>query len=181
MFARMAVLIAVVNRPLLAAAWPPIAVMGAVTAAFALWHYRAGLAETRRESRPLGVQNPFSLSAAVRFGALFAVVLLVVKLAQQHAPQQAVYVVAALAGSVDVDAITCWRQACWRWPRCDGALTRLGQRAQLDERQPRHHRIVQRIVRVAQRQLELLHHRREAQVDACRRARAQAVGGSCQS
>jgi uncharacterized membrane protein (DUF4010 family) len=106
MFARMAVLVAVVNPPLLAAAWPPIAAMGAATAVFAAWHYRAGLARTRRAPQALAVQNPFSLTAAAKFGALFALVLLVVKLAQQHAPEQGVYVVAALAGSVDVDAIT---------------------------------------------------------------------------
>jgi uncharacterized membrane protein (DUF4010 family) len=106
MFARMAVLIAVINRPLLAAAWPPIAVMGAVTGAFAAWHYRAGLARTRSNARPLTIHNPFSLMAATRFAALFAAVLLIVKLAQRHAPEHGVYVVAALAGSVDVDAIT---------------------------------------------------------------------------
>src|SRR5688572_26739863 len=58
MVARMAVLVAVVNRPLLAAAWPPIAVMGAVTGAFAVWHYRAGLARTRGDPRPLAIHNP---------------------------------------------------------------------------------------------------------------------------
>jgi len=81
-------------------------VMAAVTGAFVVWHYRVGLANTRREARPLAVHNPFSLTAAARFGALFAVVLLVVKLAQRHAPEQGIYVVATLAGSVDVDAIT---------------------------------------------------------------------------
>ena len=106
MFVRIAVLVAVVNRSLLGAAWLPIAMMGAVTGAFAVWHYRAGLARTRSEPRPLAVDNPFSLTAAARFGALFAVVLLVVKLAQRYAPAQGVYAVAALAGSVDVDAIT---------------------------------------------------------------------------
>jgi uncharacterized membrane protein (DUF4010 family) len=105
MFGRMAVLIAVVNRPLLAVAWPAIAVMAAVTGAFVAWHYRAGLARTHNDARPLAVHNPFSLTAAARFGALFAAVLLVVKLAQRHAPEHGVYVVAALAGSVDVDAI----------------------------------------------------------------------------
>lgn len=105
MFARMAVLVAVVNRPLLAAAWLPIAAMSAATAAFAAWHYRAGLARAPGARQPLAVSNPFSLTAAVKFGALFAVVLLVVKLAQRYAPE-GVYVVAALAGSVDVDAIT---------------------------------------------------------------------------
>ena len=83
--------------------------MGAVTAGFAAWHYRAGLARARTHARAAhrsAVRNPFSLTAAIRFGALFAAVLLVVKLAQRHAPEQGVYVVAALAGSVDVDAIT---------------------------------------------------------------------------
>jgi uncharacterized membrane protein (DUF4010 family) len=84
-----------------------VTVAGAVIpAAFAAWHYRAGLAQTHREPRQLAVDNPFSLTAAARFGALFAVVLLVVKLAQRYAPEQGIYVVAALAGSVDVDAIT---------------------------------------------------------------------------
>jgi uncharacterized membrane protein (DUF4010 family) len=106
MFARMAVLIAVVNRPLLVVAWPPIALMAAVTGALAAWHYRAGLASSGRDARPLAVHNPFSLTAAAQFGALFAVVLLVVKLAQRHAPEQGIYVIAALASSVDVDAIT---------------------------------------------------------------------------
>jgi uncharacterized membrane protein (DUF4010 family) len=106
MLARVAMLVAVVNRPLLAVAWAPLAAMGAVTGAFAFWHYRAGLTRTPHESRPLAVHNPFSLMAAARFGALFALVLLIVKAAQRYAPEQGIYVVAALAGSVDVDAIT---------------------------------------------------------------------------
>ena len=55
---------------------------------------------------PLALSNPFSLAAATRFAAVFAAVLLVVKIAERYAPQQGTYVVAALAGSVDVDAIT---------------------------------------------------------------------------
>jgi uncharacterized membrane protein (DUF4010 family) len=106
MFVRVLVLVAVVNQPLLAAAWPPIAAMGAMTAGFAVWHYRAGLAHARGATQQLAVSNPFSLTAAMKFGALFAVVLLLVELARRHAPEQGVYVVAALAGSADVDAIT---------------------------------------------------------------------------
>ncbi|MGH8808505.1 MAG: MgtC/SapB family protein, partial [Noviherbaspirillum sp.] len=107
MFLRTMVLIAIVNPTLLAAAWIPFAGMGAVTAAFAGWHYRAGLVDRAvREKEKVAVRNPFSLSSAIRFGALFAVVLLVVKLAQNYSPGIGVYVVSALAGSVDVDAIT---------------------------------------------------------------------------
>jgi uncharacterized membrane protein (DUF4010 family) len=108
MFVRVLVLVALVNRPLLGALWLPMAAMAGITAGFAGWHYRAGLAHARgaTQQQPLAVSNPFSLTAAVKFGALFAGVLLVVKLAQQAAPASGIYVVAALAGAVDVDAIT---------------------------------------------------------------------------
>ncbi len=107
MFARVLVLIAVINRSLLLTAWPPIAAMGVVTGAFAVWHYRAGLADARAtRQQEVAVSNPFSLTAAAKVGALFAVVLLTVKLAEKQAPGLGVYVVAALAGSADVDAIT---------------------------------------------------------------------------
>jgi uncharacterized membrane protein (DUF4010 family) len=42
----------------------------------------------------------------MKFAALFAAVLLVVKLTQTYAPPSGLYVVAALAGTTDVDAIT---------------------------------------------------------------------------
>jgi uncharacterized membrane protein (DUF4010 family) len=52
------------------------------------------------------VQNPFSLWAAAKFGALFAVVLLAVKIVQENFPPSGLYAVAGLSGLVDVDAIT---------------------------------------------------------------------------
>ena len=52
------------------------------------------------------LRNPFSLTAAAKFAAFFALVLLVVKLVQTYAPSHGVYFVAALAGTTDVDAIT---------------------------------------------------------------------------
>ena len=54
----------------------------------------------------LKVQNPFSLTEAAKFAALFAVVLLAVKIVQEHFPPSGLYAVAALAGLTDVDAIT---------------------------------------------------------------------------
>lgn len=106
MVVRLAAVVGIVNRPLLLAAWVPLATLGVATAAFALWHYRAGLAAAKADDdEGVAVGNPFSLSSAMRFGALFAAVLLIVKLAQQHAPGVGLVVVAALAGTVDVDAI----------------------------------------------------------------------------
>ena len=52
------------------------------------------------------MKNPFSLTAAAKFAALFGVVLLAVKIVQQTMPPSGLYAVAALSGLVDVDAIT---------------------------------------------------------------------------
>jgi len=106
MFLRVTVIVAIVNRQLLEVVWPPLLVMALVTGALAARHYLAGAAAaTATADHPIVVKNPFSLSAAIRFGALFAVVLVVVKLAQQHLPSAGLYAVSALAGAADVDAI----------------------------------------------------------------------------
>lgn len=107
MFLRVTVIVAIVNRQLLGAVWLPLLVMALVTGAFAARHYLAGAAASTAATadHPIVVKNPFSLSAAIRFGALFAVVLVVVKLAQQHLPSAGLYAVSALAGAADVDAI----------------------------------------------------------------------------
>jgi uncharacterized membrane protein (DUF4010 family) len=52
------------------------------------------------------LSNPFSLTSAAKFAALFALYSLLVAIVQQHFPPEGVYVVAALAGTTDVDAIT---------------------------------------------------------------------------
>jgi uncharacterized membrane protein (DUF4010 family) len=52
------------------------------------------------------LRNPFSLAAAAKVAAFFALVLLVVKIAEAEFPGGGVYFVAAFAGSTDVDAIT---------------------------------------------------------------------------
>jgi len=106
MFVRAASLVAIVNAALLRTIWIPFALMGAVTAAYAVWHYRASLTATAPvEQQGVAIANPFSLGSAIRFGALFAAVLLIVRLAQEHAPGTGLYVVSALAGSVDVDPL----------------------------------------------------------------------------
>jgi uncharacterized membrane protein (DUF4010 family) len=46
------------------------------------------------------------LTAAAKFAAFFAVVLLAVKIVQENFPASGFYAVAALAGLTDVDAIT---------------------------------------------------------------------------
>jgi uncharacterized membrane protein (DUF4010 family) len=97
-----------VYAPLVTKVLVPFAAMGIATAILAGVFYWLG---TRRKrpiapSEQVKVKNPFSLAAATRFGLLFAVVLLVVKLTERYAPVEGLYVVAAVAGLTDVDAIT---------------------------------------------------------------------------
>ena len=123
MFIRVLVLVAVVNRALLMPLLVPFVVMAAVVAGFAAWLYYSDgspdkgartkgalnkgtrTKETSNQGDIAG-RNPFSLTAAAKFAALFAVVLLAVKIVQQTMPPSGLYAVAALSGLVDVDAIT---------------------------------------------------------------------------
>ena len=108
MFIRVLVLVAVVNRALLAPLLVPFLVMAVTVGAFAAFYYfRDGSTEQRGSAKgEVDVKNPFSLMAAAKFGVLFAVILLAVKIVQQTMPPSGLYAVAALSGLVDVDAIT---------------------------------------------------------------------------
>jgi uncharacterized membrane protein (DUF4010 family) len=97
----------VLNRALVTRILIPLALMG-TAAALAAWSLsRGGPAGTK--STPAGavpLRNPFSLTEASKFGAFFVAVLLVVKIVQIRFPGKGLYMVAALAGLTDVDAIT---------------------------------------------------------------------------
>ncbi len=104
MFVRVIVEVLVVNRALLPLLAVPFGAMATVAAGAAWFLHRGSKLGARAESVPL--RNPFSLAAAAKFAAFFALVLLVVELVQTYAPGRGVYFVAALAGTTDVDAIT---------------------------------------------------------------------------
>jgi uncharacterized membrane protein (DUF4010 family) len=104
MFARVLVMVLAVNRDLLLPLLPPFVAMGLVALAAAWLLYRQSDAAAPAQDVPL--KNPFSLTSAVKFGLLFAAVLLLVKLAQFYFPGGGIYALATLAGLTDVDAIT---------------------------------------------------------------------------
>lgn len=107
MFVRVSVEVAVVHAPLLRELILPMAAMALVALAAAVTLLLRGRRAARTaEGGSVPLKNPFSLVSAMSFGALFTVVLLVVKIVQEHAPASGVKVVAALAGLTDVDAIT---------------------------------------------------------------------------
>jgi uncharacterized membrane protein (DUF4010 family) len=79
-----------------------MAVAGLVVCAF-YWLKRG---DTATASQDVRLTNPFELSQAFKFGAFFAVVLIIADLAQKLFGNSGLYVSALLAGLTDVDAIT---------------------------------------------------------------------------
>jgi len=104
MFLRVLVTVLIVNRAMVPHLAVPFLLMAAVTAGFAWFFYRRSAGGSATGNVPLS--NPFSLTSAVKFAALFALVLLLVAIVQQRFPREGIYVVAAVAGTTDVDAIT---------------------------------------------------------------------------
>lgn len=105
MSARVLIEVAVVHPPLLRALILPIGAMMLTGAAVALVLY------LRSRSMPtvtseVRFANPFELTSAVKFGLLFALVLIGSKAAQLYAGALGMYGAALLAGTTDVDAIT---------------------------------------------------------------------------
>jgi len=108
MFGRVIAEVLVVNRAIAADVIAPFAAMGVSAAIPALFYFRRGAST---DDRPATVQdvpltNPFSLTAASQFAVFFATILLLVRFVQMFFPGNGLYVVAALAGLTDVDAIT---------------------------------------------------------------------------
>jgi uncharacterized membrane protein (DUF4010 family) len=108
MFVRVVVTVAIVYPPLVARLLMPFTAMAAAAAVLAGAFYWLGARRPRpvEASGEVQVKNPFSLVAAARFGLVFALVLVVVKLTERYAPAEGLYVVAGVAGLTDVDAIT---------------------------------------------------------------------------
>jgi uncharacterized membrane protein (DUF4010 family) len=100
---------------------PVVGVM-AIEGTVAAWLLARKSAVT--DSGPSGaeIRNPFSLTAALTFGAVYALVLLLVQGAQIYFGPRGIYLAAALAAIADVDAVSiaCARlgavEAAWHTP-----------------------------------------------------------------
>ena len=105
MAVRVVGLVAVINRPLVAAVAVP---MGAMTlaglGAAGLFYLRSR--KESREGEEVKFSNPFEISSALKFGLVFTIVLIASKFAAATWGHKGTYFAALLAGSTDVDAIT---------------------------------------------------------------------------
>ncbi|AET65033.1 MgtC/SapB family protein [Methanothrix harundinacea] len=102
MFPRILLEVFVVNRDLFLPLLLPMASMTVAGVALALLLYR------KRETieAPVNLTDPFRLSPALKFGAFFALVLLVSKVASIYFGEAGTYAASLVAGLADVDAIT---------------------------------------------------------------------------
>lgn len=106
MFARVVAVATVVCPPIFVDLCIPFAAMGAASGGAAAVCLSAAAEGPKTVANTVPLKNPFSLLAAGKFVALFAFVLLLLKLAQEHLPGTGVYAIAALAGLTDVDPVT---------------------------------------------------------------------------
>jgi uncharacterized membrane protein (DUF4010 family) len=104
MYARVLVLVAVVDPSLVTSVVAPLGACVVASVVVSLW--------VRRRSQAPGAPaqvaftNPFELGSAVKFALIYALVLLVSKAATQYLGTGGTYLAGVLAGTTDVDAIT---------------------------------------------------------------------------
>ncbi|MFC2036916.1 MgtC/SapB family protein, partial [Chloroflexota bacterium] len=103
MFGRVVVEVAVLNQELLRQVWIPMAAAMGAGLVFCVYYF---FAHRSHEESDVKLSNPFELGPAIKFGILYAVVLLVAKVAQYYFHDAGVYVASVVAGLTDVDAIT---------------------------------------------------------------------------
>lgn len=104
MFPRLIVEIAVFNQALMRSIAVPLGVMGVSGLLLALLFFRRS--QVLSASQPeLTFENPFSLKAAVTFALVFAVILMVTRLATTYLGNAWLPAVALVSGLTDADAI----------------------------------------------------------------------------
>jgi uncharacterized membrane protein (DUF4010 family) len=107
MLARVAFLVGAVSPALLAATAPWLAFMAVPAIVFAAWSWR----HFREEGTPASagaaeVHNPLNLRVAIQFAILYALIVLLVRWAQDVFGGAGLYVASFLSGLTDLDAIS---------------------------------------------------------------------------
>jgi len=103
MFARVLIEVSVVNPALLGQVWLPIAAAGLIGLLYCGYLY---FAQRTAEKGDVKFSNPFDLMSAIKFGLLYALVLLISRAAQMYLGDTGLYLSSVISGLADVDAIT---------------------------------------------------------------------------
>ncbi len=102
MFIRILIEVSVINRELLPKMLIPLLSLALVTAIFSFFIWE----KAKEVKGKVDLGSPFTLGPALKFGAFFAVILALVKLADVYLSTKGVYLVSFISGFADVDAIT---------------------------------------------------------------------------
>ena len=103
MFPRILIEVGVLNRELLAVVWVPIVAAGIAGLIYCVYLL---LSQKPVEKGDVAVSNPFDLEAAIKFGLLYGIVLLVSRAGQYYLGDTGLFLSSIIAGIADVDAIT---------------------------------------------------------------------------
>jgi len=103
MFSRVVIEVAALNPALLGVLWLPMAASAAAGLAYCVYLY---FSQRTDEAGEVKVSNPFELGPAIKFGLIYAAILLVSKAAQTYLGNAGLYLSSVLSGLADVDAIT---------------------------------------------------------------------------
>lgn len=103
MFARILILVGVLNRDLLGEVWLPI--LAACLVGLAYCGYLL-FSQQSVEKGEMTFTNPFDLASAIKFGLLYGVVLLLSRAGQYYLGDTGLFISSILSGIADVDAIT---------------------------------------------------------------------------
>jgi uncharacterized membrane protein (DUF4010 family) len=103
MFSRVIVEVAALNAALLQVLWRPMAASAAAGLAYCGYLYLSQRTDRKGE---VDLSNPFELGPAIKFGLVYALILLVSKAAHMYLLGAGLYLSSFLSGLADVDAIT---------------------------------------------------------------------------
>lgn len=103
MFPRVLVEVMIVNHQLLAYLWLPLLSM-TVAAIISIIIIRPW--QTPQQLEPVSVSNPMDLWPAIKFGVLLGLIMLLSQALQHFWGDTGIYILAAVSGLADVDAIT---------------------------------------------------------------------------
>ncbi len=103
MFARVLVIVAVLNAALLAVVWPPLLMGLGAGLGYSAYLY---LARGDSTGADLELTNPFELRPALVFGLVYTGVLVVAKVLPTYLGDAGLYLSSVFAAVIDVDAIT---------------------------------------------------------------------------
>lgn len=104
MLPRLLVVLLVVYPPVVPALLPAVGAMGAVGVLACAWLWTRGR-RAPTDDTGVDVKNPFELGPALRFAALFAVVLVVARALEEWLGDTGLYLSALVAGTTDADAV----------------------------------------------------------------------------